>query len=618
MRLLAVLLTLLMCFSGLARAEETLDMSAFKNIPLQHQGRLKPLDSFAKLTLKQLSGQTSLKDLSATNWLALNLFDPQSAAQIPVFKISNDTLKKKIGLPDNKTLLSFNELKPALDKTREDLSALLAKDEKNLDPNERELLRLHENAATLTMLMRSFSALLPLNIELPQRYQKQIEGQFTFTELSKIEQQLQEELNTIIATKGRDPAAYSPEELSIAKTAFHIQMLRAGGENNNLLRVIPSTWKDAKEPWLSPWEVLLGGEGSPASAFLLSQWADLAKAYRDADAQSWRIITAEILDETQIQSQHPLNTKKFELERIYTNTAPYLWILAFYGLGFLTAALSIFKPDIISNKIPAFLALSGIMLHTVTLGARIYILARPPVGTLYESVLFVSLICVSAAAITAIHRKNAILLLAGLAAGTGLLLTAPALAPEADSLEVLAAVLNTNFWLTVHVLCITAGYGACILGAGLAHAALFIRGFKNTPVLWLKLQQNIYHLSLIALLLSAAGTALGGIWADQSWGRFWGWDPKENGALLIVLWLLWTQHGRAANKIKPATFTALIAALNIIVALSWFGVNLLSVGLHSYGFTAGLAGGLFAFCAAELILITTLYLAAKKKELSRA
>ena len=174
--------------------------------------------------------------------------------------------------------------------------------------------------------------------------------------------------------------------------------------------------------------------------------------------------------------------------------------------------------------------------------------------------------------------------------------------------------LNTNFWLTTHVLCITAGYGVCILAAGLAHTALYVHGFKNNVALWEKLQKTAYRLSIAALLLTAIGTTLGGIWADQSWGRFWGWDPKENGALLIVLWLIWAQHGRIAKKLNPPSFMAMIAALNIIVALSWFGVNLLNVGLHSYGFTSGLLSGLIIFCCAETILTTILYTAAKKAE----
>ena len=126
--------------------------------------------------------------------------------------------------------------------------------------------------------------------------------------------------------------------------------------------------------------------------------------------------------------------------------------------------------------------------------------------------------------------------------------------------------------------------------------------------------QSIHKIGLVALLLTSVGTVLGGIWADQSWGRFWGWDPKENGALLIVLWLIWIQHGRLSGNIRPLGYVAGIAALNIVVALAWFGVNLLGVGLHSYGFTSGIASGLAAFCIFEFITIITLWTMIRTKE----
>jgi ABC-type transport system involved in cytochrome c biogenesis permease subunit len=164
------------------------------------------------------------------------------------------------------------------------------------------------------------------------------------------------------------------------------------------------------------------------------------------------------------------------------------------------------------------------------------------------------------------------------------------------------------------VLCITAGYGACILAACLAHACLYLRWRRKNYEAVVKLQPLLHYITLIALLLTAIGTILGGIWADQSWGRFWGWDPKENGALLIVLWLVWSQHGRLSGDLNPLFFTAATAFLNVIVALAWFGVNLLNVGLHSYGFITGIAGALAAFCIIEILIIGALVFLTLDKE----
>ncbi|MDO8494531.1 MAG: cytochrome c biogenesis protein CcsA, partial [Deltaproteobacteria bacterium] len=88
---------------------------------------------------------------------------------------------------------------------------------------------------------------------------------------------------------------------------------------------------------------------------------------------------------------------------------------------------------------------------------------------------------------------------------------------------------------------------------------------------------------------------------DQSWGRFCGWDPKENGALLIVLWLLFLLHGILTKYVKPLGFALGMVITNIIVALAWFGVNLLNVGLHSYGFTENIALNLALFVGFELL-----------------
>jgi cytochrome c biogenesis factor len=107
---------------------------------------------------------------------------------------------------------------------------------------------------------------------------------------------------------------------------------------------------------------------------------------------------------------------------------------------------------------------------------------------------------------------------------------------------------------------------------------------------------------------------LGGIWADQSWGRFWGWDPKENGALLIVLWLIWVLHAKLSGDLNRILMLAALSFTSVIVALAWIGVNLLGVGLHSYGFTEGLFWGLGIFVAFEIILITYLSLRSNQQE----
>jgi len=152
------------------------------------------------------------------------------------------------------------------------------------------------------------------------------------------------------------------------------------------------------------------------------------------------------------------------------------------------------------------------------------------------------------------------------------------------------------------------GYGWCILTAVFAHLYLASDKFKDEKSSFI-----LHTLTILALLFTAIGTILGGIWADQSWGRFWGWDPKENGALLIVLWLIWLLHGKLGNQLNNTQFLAGLAFTNVIVGLSWIGVNLLGVGMHSYGFADGLFYGLGLFILAEISLISWLWRKAKSR-----
>jgi len=171
----------------------------------------------------------------------------------------------------------------------------------------------------------------------------------------------------------------------------------------------------------------------------------------------------------------------------------------------------------------------------------------------------------------------------------------------------LVAVLDTNFWLAVHVITISIGYGCALVTSAMAHLFLYQKAFKNS-LGDQQFKKQIHYCSLFSLFFVIIGTMLGGIWADQSWGRFWGWDPKENGALLICLWLLWAVHGKLAGVLKDTSYMVLISLTSVIVILAWFGVNLLSVGLHSYGFTENIAFNILVFVMAEILIIGFLLL----------
>jgi cytochrome c biogenesis factor len=117
------------------------------------------------------------------------------------------------------------------------------------------------------------------------------------------------------------------------------------------------------------------------------------------------------------------------------------------------------------------------------------------------------------------------------------------------------------------------------------------------------LARMAFGILCFATLFSFVGTVLGGIWADQSWGRFWGWDPKENGALIIVLWNALILHARLGGLVRERGIMCLAVVGNIVTSWSWFGVNMLGVGLHSYGFMSAAFWWLLGFIASQLVLI---------------
>ena len=237
--------------------------------------------------------------------------------------------------------------------------------------------------------------------------------------------------------------------------------------------------------------------------------------------------------------------------------------------------------------------------------SRMYLQGRPPVTNLYSSAIFVGWGAVLLGlGLERMFRDGIGVACAGMV-GFITLIIAHHLGSNGDTLEMMTAVLDSNLWLATHVVVITAGYSAMFLAGMLAAAYVLLGVFTRllTKDTAHTLARMVYGIICFATLFSFVGTVLGGIWADQSWGRFWGWDPKENGALLIVLWCAILLHARWSGLIRQRGLMAMAIAGNAITAFSWFGVNMLGVGLHSYGFMDKAFPWLVAFVIAQALLI---------------
>ncbi len=251
--------------------------------------------------------------------------------------------------------------------------------------------------------------------------------------------------------------------------------------------------------------------------------------------------------------------------------------------------------------------LTGVALLLMTAGLllRAFIMGRPPVTNLYSTFVFAAWCCAVIGLGVERIRRDGLGLLAGGATTAVLLVVAGRYELDGDTMQRVVAVLDSNFWLTVHVLTIMVGYAGCLMAGAAAHVQL-VKHWRQGADAAAGVARAVRGLLGLGLVFTFLGTMLGGVWADQSWGRFWGWDPKENGALLIVLWTAAVLHARGPRIIGDAGMAGGAILGIVVVAVAWQGVNLLGVGLHSYGFTSGAALWLALLAAVELLFVAAM------------
>jgi ABC-type transport system involved in cytochrome c biogenesis permease subunit len=244
---------------------------------------------------------------------------------------------------------------------------------------------------------------------------------------------------------------------------------------------------------------------------------------------------------------------------------------------------------------------AGLGFYLISLGfqlagfvLRVTIAGRAPVANMYETVIFVAFMsAIFALILAAVYRSRVIALAGALVATLGLILADQMPLALDPKISPMVPVLRTNFWLTVHVLTIVASYAGGTLAWGLGNVTLAMLALgKGTRETLKTLSQFTYRAMQIAVLLLATGTLLGGCWAAESWGRFWGWDPKEVGALIALICYVIPLHARYIGWVQDFGLAVSAVLCYASIILSWYVVNfLLASGLHSYGFSAGGALG---------------------------
>jgi len=599
----------------------------YRDIPIHENGRIKPLDTFVRNQLLLIYGKRSIKQdalpeeinskgLSAIDWFFDVALNPDEGDKYKIFNISNPEVVGSLGLDwDPKHLYNQIEVLTGLKSQIEYITTIQNKPEAEFTQFDTQMLKVYNNAIQYQALSYSLSCLLPSiqihNEIISQSLSVNPGDKLSYYQLMRKADKLSSLVERLI-NQDKNEWSESDYELQhimgVLNEIDHDKFAR-------ILKIIPPESGSHNEEWLSPWELMESRIIGPNQEKLLLTLESFLKFRMDDDTIKSDSLLAEYEKLLSLQPKGLFNLDNVKLETWKNKANLFYKSIAFYILAFLILVISWMTIPKLLRQISFAFLLGGLTFHLYGIILRIIIMQRPPVSTLYESIIFVGLIGVICASLLEYNRKDGMGIFIGAIVGGVLHFVGLGYANDGDTLGMLVAVLNSNFWLATHVITITIGYGTSLFAGLLGHIYL-LQSIRNPfDKKYLKsVNANLFGATLFALFFTLFGTILGGIWADQSWGRFWGWDPKENGALLIVMWHIIMLHLRITGLVKPIGFALGMALNNIIVILAWFGVNLLNVGLHSYGFATGIAINISLFIAFELITGFGSYFWAKNKQ----
>jgi len=513
--------------------------------PVQHGGRLKPFDSFARETVLAITDKVRFEKNNPT-WLVWQwIADGEAWADRPILRVRYEALRKELKLSDDQPRIAPSVL---LNNFQ---FRTLAQEAIQKDRGKQELTALEKKRVDLFNRARHFEAVARATMP------------------------------GFIPHAKESSAAWLPLETLT---------------DSDLPRLLASIY-------------------TPESVSeLQASWQALNQVIATEDANLREVVSRFVIAHEKIleQSEVPINRRQIGVEVQYHKTHPFRWAWILYLVGAIICFVSLIRKETYSPGV--IIVLMAFLLSTIGFALRCYIAGRPPVTNMYESVVWVSWGATFFALILYyFYRSTWIVIPAAIVSALGLVVADSLPAVLDASLSPLVPVLRSNYWLTIHVLTITLSYGAFALAWGLAHVFLIVSAFQRENTERLKTVGLFMQRALqIGVILLAAGTILGGVWAHYSWGRFWGWDPKETWALIALLVYLAVLHGRYVNwwGAFGTAVGSLFAFFGIIMA--WYGVNfVLAAGLHSYGFGGG--GFPYVLLVVALDVLITLGLVWKAK-----
>jgi ABC-type transport system involved in cytochrome c biogenesis permease subunit len=540
------------------------DVDAFARLPVLEGGRVKPLDSVARNALLVIRGTQSFPDetgrtVGAREWLLDVLFRPDVADKQPVFQIDDPEVLGLIGLPQtSQRRFPFTALLPYVQQIEQQAQAARQVESALRTRFQSAIVNLYDKAYLYFRLKNSV--------------------------------QLAGSPGLLIELASATQPGASQRHQALAALAYFRPILPAPGRG--------------PEDWKSVGEALRGaaaGEVDPA----LAPWGRLGVAWYAQDAASFNRAVGDLGAVAAAAADRAPDARRVGQEVVFNRAEPFYAGMVIYVLALLLVFASWLVWGDVLRRAAFGMFLVGAAVHTTGLVARIFLQGRPPVTNLYSSAVFVGWVVVILGIVLERMYKRGFALAVASLTGFATLIIAHHLSTDGDTMEMMRAVLDSNFWLGTHVITITIGYAGTFLAGAIAIAWTVRQHLvrKLDPSTSKMLSSMVYGVICFALFFSFLGTVLGGIWADQSWGRFWGWDPKENGALLIVLWNAIILHARWGGFARERGIMTMAIFGNVITSLSWFGVNMLGVGLHSYGFMDKAFYALSGFIASQLVLM---------------
>ena len=589
--------------------DDQMQIAEFGRLPVVYEGRVKPFDTLARNALRIISGKETFKDETgqtqpAIRWLLDLISGADAAEKHKVFRIDHPDVLDTLDLKERQGFrYSIEELRPKSRELAKQAQAArkLPKDE--LSSYQRKLIQTDNNVRLVTKLLAAFRP--PALPAIPTEQEFKANRQEAMRRMRMLRQALMEEPKRVARLAASNPPLAVP--------------VRA--EHDHTAQDDPTgTKKSAEVEWLpysTAWtraytQVRILGKKKPDPATVAMNTILVSYAKGNVDQFNEAVAGYyELLNTNPPKNYAESHT---DIEAFFNHFEPFYYSSLLYFFAGLVALLAWLLIPVGGFPVLRRTALAMIVLtflvHTFALGARMYISGRPPVTNLYSSAVFIGwggvVFGVVLELIFRLGIGNAIAAVAGFST----LLIAHFLSGDGDTFTVLQAVLDTQFWLATHVVCITLGYATTFV-AGLL-GVVYVLGGLFTPALGERIRTEtvgrmlgkmIYGVLCFAIFFSFVGTVLGGLWADDSWGRFWGWDPKENGALIIVLWNALVLHARWSGMVKQRGLAVLAIGGNIVTSWSWFGVNQLGKGLHSYGFTQGIVLALGLFVVSQMVII---------------